>query len=338
MGMMIKFLGILLSSFVFTGVLSLPFINFLYRMKFQRQDQKGSRDAFNQKTPIFSRLHAWKVGTPVGGGVLVVFSVGLFSSIFYTLTRFTINWTTIVIFFTFISFALLGFYDDIQKIFGYKKTGVWGMRLRHKFALQWILAFLTALLLFFKMDLSSLWLPLLGDFPLGIFYTLFAAFVIVSTVNAFNITDGLDGLAGGLLIIALCAFWVILSATGYGDAVLFVAVLVGSLLAFLYFNIHPARFWMGDTGAMAFGASLAVIALISQRVIVLPLVGGVFVVEVVSTLIQWGSRYFRRKKIFLSAPIHHHLEAIGWEEPKTVMRFWLVGAVLAFLGVFVAFL
>lgn len=336
--MLVKFLAVLLLSFLFTGMLSVPFINFLYRMKFQRQEEKERRDAFSQRTPIFSRLHAWKVGTPVGGGILVAFSVTLFSSVFYTLTKFAVNWTTVTVFFTFLSFALLGFYDDIQKIFGWKKTGFWGMRLRHKFLLQWLLAFSSAGLLFFKMRLSSLWLPLLGDFSLGPLYVVFAAFVIVATANAYNITDGLDGLAGGLLVIALCAFWVILSTTGYGDALLFIATLVGSLLAFLYFNIFPARIWMGDTGAMAFGAALAVLALISDRVLVLPVVGGIFVVEILSTLVQWSSRALRGRKVFLSAPLHHHLEALGWEEPKIVTRFWLGGAILAFVGLFIAFL
>lgn len=328
---MFKFLGILLLSFLFTGALSIPFINLLYKIKFQRQDEK-KRDIFNKKTPIYSRLHAWKVGTPVGGGILVVTSVVLFSAIFYALTQFAVNWTTIILFSALLSFAALGLYDDIQKIFGWKRRRIFGMRLRHKLIIQFILAFFIGYLLYTKMGLSTV-----ARLDLGIFFVPFAALVIVATVDAYDITDGLDGLAGGLLIIALSAFWVLAAQTEYQDAVLFIAVLIGSLMAFLYFNIYPARFWMGDVGAQAFGASLAVIALMSDAALILPIIGGIFVIEALSTLIQWGSKWLRNgKKVFISAPIHHHFEAMGWDEPKITMRFWLAGAVLAFVGLFVA--
>jgi phospho-N-acetylmuramoyl-pentapeptide-transferase len=349
---MIKIFGILILSFVFTGLLSVPFINLLYKIKFQRQDEKNQKDALGKDTPIFARLHGWKVGTPNGGGILVIISVLLFSYIFYNLTKFEINWTGATLFITIILFGILGFYDDIQKIFGWKKNGFWGLRIRYKLLLQILFGLIVSALIYFKVGISSMLMPFPyfdffgGDssvwhgivINLGAWYILFSTFIIVVTTNAFNITDGLDGLATGLLIIALCAFWFLAGLGNWGDIILFIGVLTGSLLAFLYFNIYPARIWMGDTGALAFGALLAVISLISQSVMVLPIIGGVFMVEALSTLIQWSSKAFRHKKVFLCAPIHHHFEAKGWDETKVTMRFWLAGAILAFFGLFIALL
>ncbi len=333
---MFKFFGILLLSLVFTGSLSVPFINLLYKLKFQTEEKR--KDIFGKDTPIFKKLHKAKIGTPVGGGILVVIAVVLFSAIFYLFTKFTINWTTIILFFTFLSFALLGFYDDWQKFFKLEKRGFWGLRFRHKFILQWTLALIVGYLLFHKMNLNSISIPITNyQLPITIFFIPFAALIIVGTTNAFNITDGLDGLAGGLLMIALSTFWVLAGFSPFaGDVSLFIAVLMGSLLAFLYFNIYPARFFMGDAGSMAFGSTLGVLALMTNSVAVLPIIGGVFVAEALSTLIQWGSKWLRGKKVFLIAPLHHHFEAKGWDETKVTMRFWLAGAALAFIGLFLA--
>ncbi|PIU68166.1 phospho-N-acetylmuramoyl-pentapeptide-transferase [candidate division WWE3 bacterium CG06_land_8_20_14_3_00_42_16] len=349
---MIKIFGILLLSFLFTGLLSIPFINLLYKLKFQRQEEH-SKDILGKDTPIFARLHGWKIGTPNGGGILVIGSVLLFSFIFYKVTKFNFNSTSSILYLTIILFGALGFYDDIQKIFGWKKTGFWGLKIRFKLLIQIVFALIISSLIYLKMGISSLIIPLpqlnflaydsMVNWQglvvnLGVFYIFFATFVIVGATNAFNITDGLDGLATGLLLVALSAFWYLAGLQNHGDVILFMAVLTGSLLAFMYFNIFPARIWLGDTGAMAFGALLAVIALVTQSVAVLPIIGGVFVVEAMSTLIQWYSKALRGKKIFLCAPLHHHFEAKGWDETKVTMRFWLAGAVLAFIGIFIALL
>ena len=188
-----------------------------------------------------------------------------------------------------------------------------------------------------KMFMDTVHIPLLGFINLGPYFMAYAAFVIVATSNAVNITDGLDGLVTGLTIIALTAFWYLSSHTNMGDIDLFITVIIGSLLAFLYFNIFPARVWLGDTGALALGAILAVISLFINQSFVLIIVGGVFVIETLSSFLQIFSKATRHgAKIFKAAPLHHHFEAIGWDETKVTMRFWLAGAVLAYLGLFIA--
>lgn len=331
-----KFLVILLFSCVFTGLLSVPFINLLYRLKFRAPKTK-SVDFFGHKT-IFNKLHGKKGGTPTGGGILIIIAAFLFTYVFYTTTQFQFNWTSNILFLTLFSFGFLGFYDDLQKFFGFEKRGFFGLRIRHKFLFQWILGFGISWLLYSKMGFDSIWLPLGGSINLGQWFVPFGALVIVATSNAFNITDGLDGLAGGLLIISLGAFWYLATFSPFsGDIILFITVLLGSLLAFLYFNINPARIFMGDAGALAFGAMLGVVALLVDRVIVLPIIGGVFAIETISDLIQWGSMLTRGgKKVFKIAPLHHHLEAVGWHETKITMRFWLLGMFLAIVGVLVA--
>lgn len=341
---MVELLSILLFSFAITFVSAVPFINLLYRLKFQRQ-KESQKDIFGAVTSIVNRLHGWKVGTPNAGGILVILITIVFSALFYKLVPgyniisrlYGINWVAVILYLTLIGFGLLGLYDDIRKFYGYSLKGAWGLRIRYKFILQWLLALGIGYLLYSKMHLSSIYIPVVAtNINLGWVYVPFASFVIVATTNAVNITDGLDGLVTGLMLISLLAFWYLATLVGLADVILFIAVLVGSLLAFFYFNIFPARVWLGDTGALAFGAMLATIALMTNTVFVLPFVGLVFVVETLSVLIQWTSKALRNgQKVFLSSPIHHHFEAKGWDETKVTMRFWLLGAVSAFAGIFV---
>lgn len=334
---MYKLIGILLASFFFTLAAAVPFINTLYKLKFQR-DKQVNKDIFGKPTPIVNKLHAWKAGTPNAGGILVILSSVVLSSLFYFATRFSLNASALVLYFTLISFGLLGLYDDVKKFYAFKQVGLWGLRIRYKFAIQWVLAFIIAYLIYSMMQIDYISIPLLGKLVLGVWFIPFAALTIVAMTNAVNITDGLDGLATGLTIIALSAFWVLSAKPHLGDVGLFIAVMIGSLLAFLYFNIYPARVWLGDTGALSLGAMLSVIALVTDTVFVLPIIGGVFVSEVLSVLMQWGSKAIRKKKVFLVAPWHHHFEAKGWDETKVTMRFWLAGAFFAFLGLFVGLL
>ncbi len=344
---MTELLLVLMVSFAVTFVLAIPFINLLYRLKFQRQ-RENQKDIFGAITSIVNRLHGWKVGTPNAGGVLIILVAIVLSAIFYKLVPgydirtklYGINWVAVSLYATLIMFGGLGLYDDVRKFYGLSLAGAWGLRLRYKFILQWVFALFIAWILYAKLGYSSVHIPVFNsDVDLGSLYVLFAAFVIVSTTNAVNITDGLDGLATGLTTIALVVFWVLASFSGQLDTVLFIAVMIGSLLAFLYFNIFPARVWLGDTGALALGAMLAVIALLLNASLILPFVGLIFMIETASSLLQWSSKVLRGgKKIFLVAPIHHHFEAKGWDETKVTMRFWLAGAVSAFVGLFVAFL
>lgn len=330
----------LLGSFVTISVLLVPFINFLYKIRFQRQPQT-TRDIFEKRTPIFDRLHAWKVGTPVGGGFLVVTVVSILT-VFLILLRkffgFQINYLysfekeIFILLFTSISFGVLGLYDDLIKTFGFTRSKFWGLRFRHKFLLQWILAFLIAGFLYYSLDIHIVNVTFVDVFDVGIFFLPFAAFMIVSFTNAVNIADGLDGLAAGLLVICLFAFLAI--SQGILDSTLsvFIGVWIGALIAFLYFNVYPARIWMGDVGALSFGATLAVIGLLLGKSIALSIIGGVFVVEVASSALQLLSKRFLKRKLLEVAPLHLYFQNKGWEEPKIVVRFWLAGILFAIIG------
>jgi len=337
-------LGLLIFSFIVTSLLIVPFINALFAIKFQRRDQQ-TKDAFGKRTPIFDKFHAGKVGTPVGGGLLVISVVTLLFFILFPLIKFLGVYITNVypikeelnvIFFTFLSFGLLGLYDDVMKFFRIEKTGFFGLRLRHKFLIQWLLGFIIALLLYANLHIQILYVPFLGVINLGWLYVPFAAFVIVSFANAVNITDGLDGLASGILFIALLAFWVLSASILDTPLSVFLALWIGALIAFLYFNVFPARIFLGDVGALSFGATLAVAGLLLGKIIALILIGGIFIFEISTSLLQLLSKKYRKKKIFTAAPFHLLLQEAGWPEPKIVMRFWLAASVLALFGLWLA--
>ena len=173
---------------------------------------------------------------------------------------------------------------------------------------------------------------------MGWLYLVFVVFVIVSFANAVNITDGLDGLSSGSLIIALIAFWAVSSSILDTPLIIFISVWIGGLLAFLYFNIYPARLFLGDTGALSFGATFAVIGLLLGKSLALPIIGGIFVVEITTSFLQLISKRFRKRKIFPVAPLHLWLQLRGWEEPKIVMRLWIAGILFALFGLMVAFM
>ena len=186
-----------------------------------------------------------------------------------------------------------------------------------------------------KLGYDQMHIPGVGDFYLGLWYVPLFILVIISTANAVNITDGLDGLAGGLLILAFGGFAVIAYVKGLIILTALLFVLCGALTAFLWFNVPPARFFMGDTGALSLGATLGVVAMMTNSVIILPLVGFVFVVETLSCIIQLSSKRFLGRKVFLITPLHHHFEELGWTETTVVMRFWIVGGIVAIIGIII---
>lgn len=335
------------ASFVLNFFLIVPFIDFLYHLKFQRVLQK-TKDAFNKPTPIFDRFNKHKRGTPVGGGILIlattvfVFSLFIFMYWFFQKKILT-NYPSIasemkIMLFTFISFGFLGLYDDLNKIFLLTKTQFFGLRMRHKFIIEIVLSFVISYWLFNDLKIQFIHVPFFGVFNLGYFYILFSSFIIVAFANAINITDGLDGLASGILTFALIGFWVISRSILDVPTSLFIAAWLGGLLAFLYFNIYPARVIMGDTGALSFGATFAVIGLILGKAFALPIMGGIFVVEIGSSLIQLFGKKFLKRKIFPVAPFHLWLQLKGWEEPKIVMRLWLISIIFVIFGLMIAFM
>lgn len=338
------FLGLLLISFAVSAVSFLPYINLLYKLKFQRQKQE-TRDAFYKRTPIFDKFHHFKVGTPVGGGLLIIIlTSSLFGLTLFTLPFFFYDVTSVhplheeikILLFSFISFGLLGLYDDIKKAFVVDEN-FFGLRLRHKLFFEIVLATVIAYMLYNNLGIFIVNVPFLGVWHIGWWYIPFASLVIVSFTNSFNIADGLDGLASGLLMIALFAFWVLSASILDTPLSVFIAIWIGSLIAFLYFNVYPARIFLGDVGALSFGATWAVIGLILGKPFALIVIGGVLVLEAGSSLLQLLSKRFLQKKLFAASPLHLWLQYRGWQEPKIVMRLWLVGCLFALLGLFIAF-
>ncbi len=292
---------------------------------------------------IFRALHLKKEGTPTMGGMLiwgVTFLVVFISPLFQALglTRFSLleRKETYLPLFTLGLTAALGAIDDFLNVRGIGS----GKGIAAKWKTAWLILFslLGGLWFHFKLGYDLIHIPGFKDVPIGGWYVALFMFIIIASANAVNITDGLDGLAGGLLVIAFAAFAVIAYLQGLLILAAFCAIIVGASLAFLWFNIPPALFFMGDTGALALGATLGVIAMLTNSVLILPFIAFVFVIETLSVIIQLVSKKFRGKKVFLVAPLHHHYEAKGWPEGKVVMRFWILGGFMATLGVILEFL
>ncbi len=339
-------LGLVIFSFLITSLLVVPFINLLYKIKFTRKVEAPK----SGKVPLFDKMHDIKAGTPVGGGFLIIGVVTLlFLVIFpftarmgvFVQTAYNLRIELFVIFFTFLSFGLLGLLDDYKKMLGKPTKGVFGLAFgltrRQKFIAQWVIAGIISYVIYKVLGVHILHIPIVGiTLDLGFWYMPFSAFVIVSFTNAFNVTDGLDGLSSGLLMICLIAFGVIAASSLDTPLSLFIALWIGALIAFLYFNTWPARIWLGDTGALSFGATLAVIGLLTGNIIALCVIGGIFVIEIISSVIQILGWKFLNRPILKIAPLHHTFLAIGWEEPKIVMRAWLAGIILAIFGLWLA--
>ncbi len=340
-------LSVLILSFIITSTLVVPFIDLLYKLKFQRANQI-TRDAFGMLTPIFDAFHKKKAGVPVGGGLLIIGVVSiLFTCILPLLDYFGLEITSNhksveaeinILFFTFLSFGILGLYDDIKKFFQIESSGFFGLRMKHKFILELLLSLVISVMIYTQLGVSFVYIPFIGTFELGWLYIPFATFTIVSFANAVNITDGLDGLASGILMISLFGLWYLSSAILDVPTSLFIALLIGSLISFLYFNVYPARIFMGDVGSLALGATLAVMGLLLGKVIALLVIGAIFVLEITSSLLQLLSKKFAKKRLFPAAPFHLTLQKYGWEEPKIVQRAWLVQIMLTLFGVWLAVL
>ncbi len=329
-------------SFVL-ALFSTPLLtHFLFKYKL------GKSIRTEASAPIYAKLHAKKSGTPTMGGILIwlttlvvalafFYLAWIFPTPFFESMNFLTRSQTMLPLGIFVVTALVGLFDDWLNV---RKIGPHGggLRMRHRLLIYTAIAVVAAWWFYFKLGWDVLHIPFLGVYTIGPWAIPMIIFVIIATSFSVNQTDGLDGLAGGTLLAAFAAFGAIAFTQGKYDLATFCGVVIGGLLAFLWFNINPARFFMGDTGAMSLGVTLGIIALLTQSVLLLPIIGFIFVLETVSTLLQMFSKKIRKKKIFLSAPLHHHFEAIGWPEPKIVMRAWIIAGVTAVGGLIISLL
>jgi phospho-N-acetylmuramoyl-pentapeptide-transferase len=306
----------LLLAFVIVVIVMPPYIRLLRHFGFAKQIREEGPQS-----------HMVKWGTPTMGGLLLIAVViALFAALR------PIQGGIIAPIATLGLVGLLGAFDDYLNA----RTGE-GIGVKQKLLWQAVVAFAAAFQIQSTYEITAIWVPFIGDVAVSpMVYVPFAAFAIIAASNGVNLTDGLDGLAGGTLTFAFVSFLIIalLNQPAQANIALLCALIIGALLGFLWFNVHPAQVFMGDSGSLSMGATLAVIALISGHILLLPIVGLIFVLEALSDIIQIG--YFKMsggKRVFRMAPLHHHFELGGWDEEKITMRFWIVGILAGLLGV-----
>lgn len=321
-----------------------PFLTYyLYKYKLWKKEAR-QKAISGEDAPVFNQLHKVReVAVPRFGGLLiwatVVFVIFLFyflAKVFdgYWLSRFNFlsrgqTWLPL---FTLVAASLVGFADDILQVFGKGKYIGGGMSFKRRFLMVILIGLVGGLWFYYKLGFDIIHIPLLGNFSVG-FWIIPLFILVMLACWSGGIIDGLDGLAGGAFISIFGAFTIIAFSVGMVDLAAFCGIIFGALLAFLWFNIPPARFYMGETGMLGLTTALAVVAFLTNSVIVLPVIAGLLVIESGSVILQLLSKKIRKKKIFLCAPLHHHFEALGWPPYKVTMRFWIVGIVLAIIGV-----
>jgi phospho-N-acetylmuramoyl-pentapeptide-transferase len=323
---MIKVFSLTGISFIIAFLWTPLLTNILFKYKIWKKVQK-------EGAPIFNKLHAHKENTPVMGGLLI-WITALVVTLIFNLSRSQ----TYLPLFALVTTGILGFVDDYLNVRGIGQFK--GVRARYKILWLLIIAGFGAWWFYSKLGwgvTQGIHIPGIGDFAIGLWYIPLFIFVIVAAANAVNLTDGLDGLAGGLLAMAFLFFGTIAFVQQQFGIAAFCGTISGATIAFLWFNIYPARFFMGDTGSLSLGATLGVVAMLTNSVVVLPIIGFVFLFETLSVIVQ---RTYKKitggKKLILSSPIHNHLQAIGWHETKVTTRFWLIGAISGIIGLAIA--
>lgn len=304
---------------------------FAYKYKWWKKNR--TEDMMGNKTPVFTKLHAAKIARhiPTMAGIVYVSVIALITLLF-NLDR-SQTWLPLV---ALVGGGLVGLVDDIINFRGLGGA-VKGLRASVKFALITLVGLIGALFFYYSLGFDSIHLPFPPyDLYLGWWMIPLFTFVVVATGNAVNITDGLDGLAGGLTVMAFAFFGVIAILQGNAGVAGFCFTVVGAMLAYTWFNIFPARFFMSDVGAFALGTSLGVVAMLTNTLFLLPIIAFVFVGDTLTVIVQQISKKFWGRKIFLSSPVHHHLEAIGWPESKVTMRFWILGQISGAVGLVLA--
>jgi len=317
-------------AFLLAMLLTPVYTYLAYRYKFWKKQRTTSTTG--EKLEVFTKLHAdkFKRNIPTMAGIIGVVSITVITLCF-NLDRAE-TWLPLA---ALVGGGAVGLLDDIINVRGEGK-GVAGLRSSLKFAMITVLAVALGWFFFAKLGYATVHIPFAGDLALGWLIVPIFALAVIATSNAVNISDGLDGLAGGLLAVSFGAFGVIALLQGQVLLSGFCFTVVGALLSYLWFNIYPARFFMGDVGSFAFGTALGVVAMLTNTLLLLPVIGILFVVEGGSSALQILSKRLFHRKIFKSAPIHHHLEAGGWPETKITMRFWVIACVAGFTGVLLA--
>jgi phospho-N-acetylmuramoyl-pentapeptide-transferase len=324
--MAIMALGVLLAAFLIGLVLGTPYTNLMRRLRMGKQIRREGPQS-----------HYVKQGTPTLGGVLfILVTAGLWLIVLALLQdpqRGDFVAQTIVPIGAFVAVGILGAIDDyVNVVYGF------GIRGRHKLIWQLVVAVVAALYIQRHFAITGVFVPLVGEVEIGApLFVAIAIVAIIGTSNGVNLTDGLDGLAGGTSVFAFLSFAFIAAARGFPWLVVICAAIVGAVLAFLWFNAHPAEIIMGDAGALALGATLATVALTTGFVVLLPIAGLIFLAETLSVILQVGSFKLRGKRIFRMAPFHIHFELLGWPEEKVTIRFWLIGAVAGIAAAILAF-
>ena len=331
---LVRLLFTVLLSFAVAMFLVPPIDRLIRRVK------AGKRIA-KEGAPIFSQLHQQKEGTPVMAGIIIWLTVlilalvfAVFSGIFdgfWSQLNFLNRSQTYLPLAAFILSALIGALDDMVGVL--KLGGKNGLSMRQRLLLYSFIGLLVSWWFAFKLNWDYLHVPFLGNYPIGIWgYALFAFAVVIATSFSMNETNGLDGLAEGVALIALACLAVVAFVMGRYDLAVMTASIIGALVAFLWFNIYPARFFMGDTGSMSLGVVIAIIALLTDTALLLPFFSFILIVESLSVILQTAAKKVFKQKIFISTPIHHHFEAKGWLEPQITMRFWIVSGIAASFG------
>lgn len=319
-----------LAGFILAMGLTPLYTFFAYKYEFWKKQKTAS--VTGEALTVVNKLHAKKIARhiPTMAGVIGVIAVVVLTVLLNLKREQT--WLPLA---GLAGGAAIGLIDDILNVWGSNRKDA-GLRAPVKFAMIIALSGFLAWFFAFKLHFTTVMIPFIGNFEIGYWMVPLFIFAIVATSNAVNISDGLDGLAGGLLSAAFGAFGIIALVQNQHNLAAFCFTVLGALLAYLWFNVYPARFFMGDIGSFAWGTSLGVVAMLTNSLLLLPVIGLIFVIEAGSSAIQIFSKKVFKRKVFISAPIHHHLEATGWEETKITMRFWIIGMVTAFVGIILA--
>ena len=331
----IKILILAGTSFLIAWSLTPFLLKFLDKFHLHKQIRSQA------SAPVFYSLHKHKENTPNGGGVIIwitvlgmALAIFLLSNVFdgvFSYLNFVDRAQTYLPIAAMLIAAILGLADDILGALRIGPNGG-GLRVSQKIIVYTILAAIGGLWFYYRLGWDFLYVPFMGNIAIGWWYIPIFMFVIIASAFSANETDGLDGLAGGVMLFAFCALTAVAFILGKYNLAAFSATVIGALLAFLWFNIYPARFFMGDTGSMALGITMGVIAMLTNTTLFLPFFGFILVIESLSVIIQMTSKKLFKRKIFISTPIHHHFEAIGWHETKITMRFWIISIIFCTLG------